>query len=139
MKKVRAGNLKHQVILQREVSTKDATGAVVTNFINLVITNASIQPVKGDERYINNNLLSEVDTIVEFRYPAIDIKNLDRIIHGSKIYDIYSVVNEYELNRNVVVLAKYRMNDEYCCIEQNITTEAGVAILTESGLNLTTE
>ncbi len=135
--RLRAGTLKHKIIIQRNNETQGESGEVINNWENIKITRASINPIKGDEYFLNQNMLNDVDHYIKTRFT--DVKPDDRIIFGYHIFDIEYILNIDEKNRELMILAKDRVSELYVEQRSDMLLEDGFSILTESGAYLINE
>ena len=137
MAKLRAGTLRHKIIIQRKTETKGAAGAIVNTWNNIKITRASINPITGKEWFINESIVNEVDQYLMLR--KTDLTPADRIIYKSRIFNIVRVLNVAERGNKFIVLAKERIGEIFGTTVENILLEDGADLLTEAAENLTTE
>ena len=105
---LRAGILRHKIIIERENITKDSLGDNISTWSKLHEVRASLQPITGSERFINHEQLNDEDTIIRIRY--LDITPKDRIIFNGFIYDVSKVLNLMERNRVLTLLATKTFN-----------------------------
>ncbi len=139
MLKIRAGTLRHKIKFQRPYESQDDIGAITRGFDSFLRTRGSIDPVTGSERFINDNLLNQVDHVIKMRSPKISILPSDRIIYNDRIFDIVRVLDSFERNVTYIILVKEKLNIKYVSEPENILTESVQEIVTEAGENLTTE
>lgn len=139
MLKIRAGTLRHKIKFQRPYESQDNVGAIVSGYDSFLRTRANIEPTTGNERFINDNLLNQVDHVIRMRSPRISILPSDRIIYKDRIFDIVRVLDSFERNVTYIILAKEKLNIKYVSMPENLLTESVSEIITESGENLTTE
>jgi len=137
MAKLRAGTLRHKILIQRKTTSKDSNGATVYNWTNLKITRASINPITGSEFFINENIKNDVDSKIVLRFT--DIAPADRIIFNERIFDIKYSLNFGERKNHILILAKEDLSKKYICVSDAILTEDNIDILTESATALITE
>jgi len=141
MKTVRAGMLRHVVIFQRSVETQGVYNQVVSTWTNLLQPRAFIKPLSGAELWVAEHLRNQVSHQVIIRDPrTIRFDGKDRIIFGTRIFDIISVLNFEERQMHLNILCKERYDEVYAApTAKNILTEDGFELLTESSENLVTE
>jgi SPP1 family predicted phage head-tail adaptor len=98
---MRAGTLRHLVTIQEPVETKGTLGDVEQAWTDVTVVWASIEPVRGDERF---SLLQEKTTAdIKVTMRAGEAPNLTprmRLVHETKIFDIEAVVDV--ANRGIV-------------------------------------
>lgn len=92
---MRAGLLRHAVILQRVIETPDATGDLIETWSNLATRRAVIEPLRGDERFTSDQERAEVTHRIRLRHGAdiADLAPKDRVLFGARILDIVLVRN----------------------------------------------
>lgn len=89
---MRAGNLRHQVEIQRLVlSQDDETGEVVQTWVRFASTWASIEPLSAREFIAASAIQSKVSARVVIRY-RIGIVPTMRLLHMGRIYGIEGVL-----------------------------------------------
>ena len=91
---MRAGQLRHSVIIQRATTTQGDYGEPIETWATIVETWARIEQLAGKERFAALQVQADVDHRITVRYQsAIDgLVPRDRVIWGSRIYDIKSVI-----------------------------------------------
>ena len=137
MRKVRAGTLRHNVIIQREIITQDSMGAVIKSWTNIKVTRASVDPITGNEHYLNDHILSDVDHQIVVRFT--DVVPADRIIFKSRIFDIKRSLDFQERKNHLVILAKERLTQRYVSNSKTRVTENDDVRITENGKTRVTE
>lgn len=107
-----AGALRHIVTIERQTTTVDAYGERTDTWSPLIpaqpTRRASIEPITGKEYMSQSGEHSDVTTRIRLRYDAAlsDLQPKDRVNHSGVIYDILSVINPYEIGRELVLMAK---------------------------------
>ena len=137
MAKLRAGTLRHKIIIQRAIESTGTMGDVEKCWDNIKITRASINPVTGNEWFINENIANDVDHVITLR--KTDVIPADRIIYQSRIFNIVRVLDSQEKRIQLMILAKERIGEVCGITVENILNEDSTDLLTEAGENLTTE
>jgi len=135
MKTVRAGVLRHVILIQRLIDSVGSMGQVVHTWANLLDTRAYVKPLTGGEWYITEKIRNEVTHQLVIRDPRNErFTGKDRIIFGSRIFDIVSVLNFEEREMHLIILAKERLDEEYIKLIPTIRiTESSDDRITESG------
>ena len=141
MKRVRAGVLRHPIIVQRLHESKDSLGQVVFAWSNLFKTFAYIKPLTGGEWFVSDHLRNSVDHQVVIRNTrTVRVTPKDRIIFDGRIFDILRVLDFEERLMHYNILTKENYDEVYTPqTAKNILTEDGLELLTESSENLVTE
>lgn len=97
---MRAGSLRHVVSIQEVTETDDAESSFTESWANktgLGVVRASIRPLKAMEIEDHRKLeLNVTHDIMIYYKPGITAK--DRILFGSRIFDIESIINWEERN-----------------------------------------
>lgn len=104
---MRAGRLRHKVRLERFTETQSAFGEPVKAWALLKEVWASVEPLKGAERQRAQQQAAAEDVRIVLRWSS-DIASLnskDRVVYGSKVYDIKSVLNINERNSEINIMA----------------------------------
>jgi len=105
--KIGIGKLRHLVTLQRQTGATDSTGAETQTWSNLATVWAAIQPFTGRELFQNNQLTALGDTRILLRYyPGLRPK--DRVLFGTRIFEIRDVSNRDERNIEMELIAQER-------------------------------
>lgn len=100
---IRAGQLRHSVTIQRAIETRGADGSTAQTWITYASVFAAIEPVSGREYFAAQAEGSDVTHRVTIRY----IKGLttkDRVLFGTRTFDIESILNTGELNAELVLM-----------------------------------
>ena len=110
---MRAGLLRHRLIVERPDAARDATGGETNTWVRVAEVWASIQPVGGREAAATGQVLAEVDTRVTIRWSeAIDgLAAKWRLRHLSTVYDVQAVDHVMLGRREVRVMAKSGKTD----------------------------
>ena len=104
---LRAGTLRHRLILQSRNSTGDGMGGVTYSWTNERTVYGAIWPLRGTERLTAQQLESSITCQVRIRY-ASDVSPANRIQVGdtTQYFDIVSVVNPEYRNRELILYCK---------------------------------
>ena len=137
MHKIRAGTLRHKILIQRAAETTGTMGSVKNTWNNIKTTRASIKPTTGNEWFVNENIVNDVDHFIILR--KTDLTPVDRIVYNSRIFNIVRVLNDEERGNSLLVLAKERIGETLGTAVENILLEDSTDLLTEADTNLTTE
>ena len=109
---MRAGRLRKKVTFETRGTTKSNTGEPVNTWTDIATRSASIEPLMGKEFYSDSGEHSRHDTRIRVRWDnALDgLKPFDRVIDKRRspqvVYDIESVQNPREKNRELVLMCK---------------------------------
>lgn len=97
--------LKHRVIIQIPVEVKDSFGSVNIEWQEFCTVWAAIYPISGKEYFSSKEINSEITTKVKIRYQS-GIKPSMRISYNERIFEILSVINPKEANRELQLMCK---------------------------------
>ncbi len=101
---MRAGDLRHQITIQRFSQTQDEMGGIVEDWADLFTIRASIQPLSSKEMFNSQTLITETTHRVFMRYQ--DVKPNDRLLFNGRIFDITAVINRDEKKVSLELLCK---------------------------------
>ena len=104
---MRAGRLHQQISVYALSSTQSSTsGEMVEKWSTTILTNvwAEVAPLKGRELFNAKQFQAEVDTLITIRYTTFEIVPTMKIVYGTKNYNIQSVINPFESNRELQIL-----------------------------------
>lgn len=101
---MRSGNLKHKITFETSAQTQDDFGGFVDGFSVFTETYASITPVSGKEYFASKQINAEVSHKIECRFIS-GITPSMRIVYGSRVFDIESVINIREENKTLQIMA----------------------------------
>lgn len=96
------GKMRHRVTVQTASMTKDVVGGDVRTWATTATVWASIDPVKGEEVQGPNQVLAKVTHNVKMRHRALTTEQ--RLVFDSRIFEIVSVLNIGERDRELLVL-----------------------------------
>ncbi len=111
MRKLKAGQLRYVITIERLIQSQDENGNIVEEWIEIKETRAAINPIAGDEIVINNQIVNNVDNEIIIRYT--DIKPEDRMVFNNRILNIRRVLDFESRKVWQQVLAKedFSLND----------------------------
>lgn len=99
------GELRHRIVLQSKTDTVDSHGQVVQTWATTTTVWGSVQPLTGQELIVANSLQSQISHKVTCRYIGV-VTTLQRIQHKGRTFEILSVANTDERNRELIIMAK---------------------------------
>ena len=89
---MRAGNLRHQVVIQAKVQGQDIlTGEVTTTWTDFATVHASIEPLSAREFIAAQAGKSEITARIVIRYRS-DLLATMRILYRGAVYAIHGVL-----------------------------------------------
>jgi SPP1 family predicted phage head-tail adaptor len=103
---IRAGKLRHRVILQSPVRSRDAHGG----FVPLAWTDvrtlyASVEPKSGQEKYFSDKVLGQTSHIIVIRAQTETITTDMRLTWGSRVFNINAALREDEIQHKILIAA----------------------------------
>ena len=107
---MRAGRLRHQVIIQTPTETNDSQGQAVKPWATFATVHAAVEPLAGREYIAAAQINAETTTKIIIRYLA-GITQKMRISYDSKIYNIESMKNVGERDRQLELMCSEGIND----------------------------
>lgn len=106
-----AARLRKKITIQQLTETQDAEGGLVESWATYAIRSASIVPLNGTEYFQSRQFQNDVNYRIRLRYDSItkDITPKMRISWDSKIFDIESIINPMERNKELVLMCIERI------------------------------
>lgn len=106
---MQAGRLRHRVTVQRSTDSIDQYGDQTPTWASLGTVWASVEPLSGREYFAAAQMQSEVSTRIVIRpISGVTLTPKDRVKFGSRYFDIQSVINRDERNRELQLLCVER-------------------------------
>lgn len=104
---MRAGRLRQRVTIQSKSVVQDSYGAEVITWGNYLTCWAAVEPVRGREFAELQMAGAETHTRMVIRWPGdLDVTTDMRLVHGSRYYDIESVIRVDERRREVQLMCR---------------------------------
>ena len=100
-----ASRLRHRIIIQTPVMVSDNVGGFTTTWVKFAQVWAEILPKNGDERLLDEKLLTQKRVIITIRYMA-GVTEKMRIIYTDRKFNILSLCNPYEENILLEIMAE---------------------------------
>ena len=105
---MQSGRLKKKITIQRSLLTPNAYGERVASWIDYKTDiSCAVNPVTAREYFMGSERVADITTRFNIRYIA-GITESMRISYADKFYDIISVINIGEANRELEILARQR-------------------------------
>ena len=101
----RVGQLRHQITLQGQGTTRDSGGGISSGWSTIASVYADIKPKSGKEVYAQGKLVGSVSHEITVRYRT-DITNSSRISFDSKLFNIRAIINVDERDRFLKLLCE---------------------------------
>lgn len=110
---MRAGTLRHRLIIERPDTSRDATGDETITWVREAEVWSSIEPFGGRESQGANQLLADVDSRITIRWSgAVDaMAPRWRLRHLTTVYDVQAVEHVMLGRREMRILAKSGKTD----------------------------
>ena len=102
---MRAGRLRHRVTIQNYTESQNTFGETTKTWADYATIWAAIEPVKGREFWESQQVNAEITTKITMRYLA-GVKPKMRVLDDNRIFEIDSVINVDERNRELQLLVK---------------------------------
>jgi len=100
---MRAGNLRHRVIIQHLVETLDEYKTPTITWQDYATVWASVEPIRGREYIELQNTNSELTVRIRIRYLP-GVTNDMRVLYGSRVFNIQSVIDINERHREMELM-----------------------------------
>ncbi len=97
------------VSIQRRDAGVGATGQPVDSWSEIATEWASIEPASGREYFATSGERSDVTHEIRLRVGGPAFAPADRVVCGSRVFDVQSVLNDYEANRFLVLMVVERI------------------------------
>jgi SPP1 family predicted phage head-tail adaptor len=99
------GKLRHRIAIEQVTETQDTDGSVIETCSIFAAMQASIEPISGREYIAAQSTQADVTHRINLRYmPGITPKM--RVNYNSRIFDILSVINVGERNRELQLMCR---------------------------------
>lgn len=112
---MRSGSLRHRVTIQRLVAnspSQDAGGVPDETWTDYATVYAEVAPLRGRELIAAQATSAEVTGSIRIRYRSdLSITNAMRVVFGSRIYDVLSVVDTNERHVELMLYVKEGPNN----------------------------
>lgn len=97
---VRAGKMRARITIERNTPSQDGFGEMDPSWATLVTVWAEKEPLQGREAFGSDLQYSERPTVFRIRYASsiADLSVRDRVVDGSTVYDLVSVINVGDRN-----------------------------------------
>lgn len=99
---MRSRSLKHKIVIQTYSETQNSFGESVKEWVDFKTVWSSITPLSAKE-YFKAGVQAEVSHKIGIRYIR-DIKPKMRVVYGTRIFSIESVLNIREANKTLQLI-----------------------------------
>jgi SPP1 family predicted phage head-tail adaptor len=125
---MRSGRLRHRLLLQSKVVTRDSYGAAIITWADQATVWGAIEPLSGTEYFSQAQVQDEAKVRIVIRfYDGVD--TTWRVKHDNKYYDLVDVLNHDEKDRMLTLMCRQGVSE---------ITEGGYLLL-EDGFQLLLE
>ena len=101
---LKAGDLKHKIIIERQTKTPDGNGGNVLACVTNKTLRAKIKPLSGKERLFASRLEADITHRVTIRYTT-DILASDHINYNGRYFNMRALLNMDEANKFIEISA----------------------------------
>ncbi len=102
---IRAGELRHKVTIQNYTTSPNAVSEPVKTWADYATVWASIEPIRGKEFWDSQQVNAEITGKIKLRYLS-GITSKMRVKYETRIFEILSVINPGEKNRELQLMVK---------------------------------
>jgi len=102
---VRIGKLRHRITIEQVSETQDPDGSVIESWSTYATVQASIEPISGREYVAAQSTQADVTHRIRIRYLSGIVPKM-RVSYNSRIFDILSVINLGERNRELQLICR---------------------------------
>lgn len=110
MSSVCSGRLRHRVVIEIPAPVVDEYGQPVKGWTELATVWAGVEPLRGKEVYLRSAEHAKETVRIVMRYLA-GVDATCRVVFGSHIYDIHSVINPDMMNRELTLMCSEGLKD----------------------------
>ena len=100
---MRAGRLRHKVVIQKLDIGRDAAGGNVQTVSTVVATRANIAQATGREYWASEHTATDYDIVASMRYRTGITEDM-QLIYGGNTYDIKSIIDPAGFKRELKIL-----------------------------------
>lgn len=102
---MKAGTLRHRVVIQEKDPTQDEYGEEVPTWSDVDTVWAAVEPLAGREFLETQRVGAEVTTRIRIRYRDGIVPKM-RVVWGDHVYDIKAVIHVEERQREIHLMCK---------------------------------
>lgn len=100
---MRAGRLRHRLILQSQVETREDGGGFVLTWVTQSVVWGGIEPLSGKEYTAIQQTQNEASVRIVLRYYS-GLDETWRIVNDGRAYSIVSVIDENDRHRSMILM-----------------------------------
>ncbi|MEG2289921.1 MAG: phage head closure protein [Clostridium sp.] len=102
---MQAGELRDKLTFQELIGVQDSFGQTAETWTDICKVWGNINPIAGREFFAAEKINSEITHKIRIRYRK-DIKPSMRVVYKGRIFEITSLINEYERNTISLLMCK---------------------------------
>ncbi len=102
---MRAGPMRHRITIKRPIEAQAADGSVIRTWETFTTAWASIEPLAGREYFAAAREQADISHRIRMRF-AEGITHKLRASFESRIFEIESVINVGERNRELILMCR---------------------------------
>ena len=107
---MRAGRLRHQVVIQTPTETNDSQGQAIKSWGTFATVHAAVEPMSGREYFGASQINADTSTKITIRWLS-GITAKMRVSYDSKLYNIEAIRNIGERDRQIELMCSEGVND----------------------------
>ena len=107
---MRAGRLRHRLLLQSKIETQDSYGAAIITWTDEATVWGAIEPLSGQEYFSQAQVQAEAKVKMTIRYYD-GITTEWRIRNENKYYDIVDVLDHNEIHRMLTIMCRQGVSE----------------------------
>jgi SPP1 family predicted phage head-tail adaptor len=100
---MRAGQLRHSIIIQQVTETPDTAGNLQESWATFATMRAAVVPLRGEELLRGQQIHGEVNYKITIRYKSGIVPKM-RVSWGSRTFHIHAVANIHERDRTIELM-----------------------------------
>lgn len=106
---MKAGDLRQRVTIQNKTAVRNSYGEEVITWVDLATVWAAVEPLRGREFLDGKMITPETTTRIRIRFRD-GVSPEQRVVFGSKNYDILAIVHVEERERELHLMCQEIMN-----------------------------
>ena len=107
---ISAGKLREQIVFQTRGESTDEWGGTIPSWTTFATVRAKARPIRGREMVAAQAAQNETEVVFYIRHLA-GLNTSMRVVHNSKNYDILSIINIDERNREMEISTKTGLSE----------------------------
>ncbi len=101
---MRSGSLRNKINIEHAMNVKNSVGEQTKTWSIFAEVYAEAKPIRSTERFVSQRLQTEVNFQFRVRFLS-GIEHDMRVVYNERIFDIDSVLNVEERNKELIILA----------------------------------